>query len=168
MHLAEINVARLRHSLDDPRVADFVDNLDRINALAESSDGFVWRLKDEGGNATQIRAYDDPLIIVNLSVWRSPEDLYGFAYKTAHRRFVQRRKEWFELFDGPYLALWWVDEVHRPDVREGQERLTHLERFGPTAWAFNFRKAFPADPAAVPLAAADEGRTVAGPWRLCS
>jgi len=91
MHLAEINVGRLLRPLTDPRTTDFVDNLDAINALAEESPGFVWRLKDESGNATQIAAYDDPLIIVNLSVWASVESLYEFAYKTAHRRFVQRR-----------------------------------------------------------------------------
>ena len=90
MHLAEINVARLRHPLDDPRIAEFVANLDRVNALAEETDGFVWRLKDESGNATQITAYDDPLIIVNISVWTSAEALYEFAYKTVHRRFVRQ------------------------------------------------------------------------------
>ena len=115
MHLAQINVGRLLHPLDDPRMADFVDNLDKINALAEASEGFVWRLKDETGNATSIAAYDDPAIIVNMSVWTSPEALYAFAYQTAHRRFVQRRKEWFQLFDGPYLALWWVGEGAIPD-----------------------------------------------------
>ena len=92
MQLAEINVARLRYPLDDPRVAEFVANLDRVNALAERSPGFVWRLKDEAGNATQIRAYDDPLIIVNMSVWSSIETLYEFAFATMHRRFMQRRK----------------------------------------------------------------------------
>jgi hypothetical protein len=91
MQLAEINVGRLLHPLTDPRIADFVNNLDAINALAEGTAGFVWRLKDGSGNATQISAYEDPLIILNISVWRSPEALYEFAYKTIHRRFVQRR-----------------------------------------------------------------------------
>ena len=116
MQLAEINVARLRYPLDDPRVAEFVANLDRVNALAEASPGFVWRLKDEAGNATQIRAYDDPLIIVNMSAWASAEELYKFAYQTMHRRFVQRRKEWFDLFGAAYLALWWIEDGRYPDV----------------------------------------------------
>jgi hypothetical protein len=165
MHIAEINVAKLLHPVDDPRVAEFVANLDRVNALAETSEGFVWRLKDESGNATQISAYDDPLIIVNMSVWTSPEALYAFAYRTMHRRFVQRRKEWFELFGSAYLALWWVEEEHRPDVAEGR-RLAHFERFGPTAYAFNFRKTFPPT-AAVALAELGDGRAAPESYRSC-
>ncbi len=167
MHLAEINVARLRHPLDDPRIAEFVDNLDRVNALAEASEGFVWRLKDEAGNATQIRAYDDPSIIVNMSVWASPEALHAFAYKTMHRRFVQRRKDWFELFDGPYLALWWVEKGRFPDVAEGRRRLAHLECFGPTAWSFNFRKPFPPVADARPLGEVGDGRAHPAAYRVC-
>jgi len=168
MHLAEINVARLRYPLEDPRVADFVDNLDAINALAERSEGFVWRLKDESGNATQIAAYDDPLVIVNMSVWRSVEALHAFAYKTVHRRFVQRRTEWFELFDGPYLALWWVEEGAFPDVAEGRRRLDHLQRVGPTAFAFTFRQLF--DPAPDIASVVDTDETAASAtvrFRLC-
>ena len=167
MHLAQINVGRLRYSLDDPRIAEFVDNLDGVNALAEASEGFVWRLKDEGGNATQIRAYDDPLIIVNMSLWTSSEALYAFAYKTMHRRFVQRRKEWFELFDGPYLALWWMEEERFPEVSEGQRRLAHLERFGPTAWSFTFRKPFDPSPDAKPLGDIGDGRAHPETYRVC-
>ena len=167
MHLAEINVARLRYPLDDPRIADFVDNLDRINALAEESPGFVWRLKDESGNATRIDAYEDPLIIVNMSVWTSVEALYEFAYRTMHRRFVQKRKEWFELFGAAYLALWWVEEGRFPDVAEGRRRLAHLERFGPAAHAFNFRQPFPATADAVPLGDVGDGRGAPESYRLC-
>jgi hypothetical protein len=167
MNLAEINVARLLHPLDDPRIADFVDNLDRINALAERAEGFVWRLKDEAGNATQIRAYEDPKVIVNMSVWRSPEALYDFTYKTMHRRFVQRRKEWFDLFGSAYLALWWVAEDHRPAVGEGQQRLAHLERFGPTAWSFNFRRLFDATDGAQPLGDIGDGRADPETYRSC-
>jgi hypothetical protein len=167
MHLAEINVARLRYPLDDPRIADFVDNLERINALAEESPGFVWRLKDESGNATRIDAYDDPLIIVNMSLWTSVEALYEFAYRTMHRRFVQKRKEWFELFGAAYLALWWVEEGRFPDVAEGRQRLAHLERFGPAAYAFNFRRPFPATADAAPLGIIGDGRGAPESYRLC-
>jgi hypothetical protein len=168
MHLAEINVGRLLHPLDDPRIADFVDNLDKINALAEESEGFVWRLKDESGNATGIAAYDDPSIIVNMSLWKSPEALYAFAYQTAHRRFVQRRKEWFSLFEGPYLALWWVEEGTLPTVAEGRRRLEHLARVGPTAYAFTFRKPFPPVSGIEPLVAVSDGPAAeATPFRSC-
>jgi hypothetical protein len=165
MQLAEINVARLLHPLDDPRVAEFVANLDRVNALAEASSGFVWRLKDEAGNATQIRAYDDPLVIVNMSVWSSVEALHVFAYRTTHRRFVQRRKEWFALFGSVSLALWWVADGHHPDVGEGRRRLAHLERFGPTPYSFTFRRLFPEDAGAAPVGAV-EGKDGEA-WRLC-
>ena len=167
MQLAEINVARLRYPLDDPRVAEFVANLDRVNALAEGSPGFVWRLKDEAGNATQIRAYDDPLIIVNMSVWSSIETLYEFAYKTMHRRFVQRRKEWFDLFGAAYLALWWIADGRNPDVGEGRRRLVHLARFGPTPHAFNFLRPFEPDADATPLAELGDARADPETYRLC-
>jgi len=167
MHLAQINIGRLRHTLDDPRMVDFVGNLATINALAEASEGFVWRLTDDTGNATSIAAYEDPAIIVNMSVWTGPEALYAFAYQTAHRRFVQRRKEWFGLFDGPYLALWWIAEGAIPTVVEGRQRLDHLARVGPTAHAFTFRKSFPpgaAEPLVSPGAAAGVD---AEPYRSC-
>lgn len=167
MQLAEINVARLRFPRNDPRVAEFIDNLDAVNALAERSPGFVWRLKDDSGNATQISAYDDPLIIVNMSVWISPEALYEFAYKTLHRRFVQRRKEWFELFGAQYLALWWIEDGRYPEVSDGQRRLAHIERHGPTAWSFNFRRLFPASPGAAPLDEIADVRAAPETYRLC-
>jgi uncharacterized protein DUF3291 len=167
MHLAQINVGRLLYPLEDPRIADFVNNLDRVNALAEQSEGFVWRLKEEAGNATQIRPYADPTILINMSVWQSPEALYEFTYKTMHRRFVQRRKEWFQLFGSVYVALWWVPEGHTPAVSEGQQRLAHLERFGPTAWAFSFRRLFDAAPGATPLGDVGDGRASPETYRSC-
>lgn len=168
MHLAQINVGRLLYPVTDPRIADFVNNLDAVNALAEASPGFVWRLKDEASNnATQITAYEDPSILMNMSVWTSPEALYEFTYKTVHRRFVQRRKEWFELFGAQYVALWWVAEGHVPTPNEGQRRLAHLERFGPSAYAFTFRKLFPPDPEAAPLGEVGDGRASPESYRLC-
>jgi hypothetical protein len=166
MHLAQVNIGRFRYPLDDLRAADFVDNLDRINALAEESDGFVWRLKGETGNATEISAYDDPAILINMSVWRSVEALETFVYRTVHRRFVQRRKEWFELFGAAYLALWWVEEGAFPDAAEGRRRVTHLERFGPTPFAFSFKRRFP-PAAAVPVAEIGEDSALPEPYRPC-
>lgn len=167
MQLAQINVGRILHPVADPRMADFTDNLDAINALAEASPGFVWRLKDDSGNATAIPAYADPEIIVNMSVWESVEALHAFAYQTAHRSFVQRRKEWFHLFGSAYVALWWVPAGHRPGVEEGKARLDHLDRFGPTGYAFSFRKVFPVEDAR-PLAPPRERDALGGePWRNC-
>ena len=167
MHLAQINIGRILHPLDDPRMAGFVDNLAAINALAEASDGFVWRLKDDSGNATAIPAYADPAIIVNMSVWTAPEALHAFAYRSEHRAFVHRRKEWFAPFEAPYLALWWVAVGHAPGVGEGRDRLDHLARVGPTAYAFNFRRLFPpglAEPRVPPQPGAEPAATT---WRSC-
>lgn len=166
MHLAQINVGRLLHPIDDPRTAEFADNLDRINALAEASEGFLWRLKDESGNATAIEAYEDPTILLNMSVWTGIEALHAFAYQSAHRSFVQRRKEWFQMFDAPYLALWWVEVGHVPTPAEGRARLDHLVRLGPTAHAFTFRKTFPPS-AAEPLVPPGEALPEGSAWRSC-
>lgn len=104
-HIAQINIARLRSEKDDPSVAEFFENLDRINLLAERTDGFIWRLMEDTGNASQIVAFDDPLIITNMSVWRSMEALQNFVYQTVHSRFIRRREEWFIPTEGPSLAL---------------------------------------------------------------
>ena len=142
--LAQINVARALAPLDSPQLADFVANLDRINALADRAPGFVWRLQDESGNATDIKAGDDPLLIVNLSVWQSKEALADFAYRTAHKRVLARRTEWFEAPKGPYLALWWVPAGHRPDVEEAMAKLALLAERGPSPEAFTFQQSYPA------------------------
>jgi NAD(P)-dependent dehydrogenase (short-subunit alcohol dehydrogenase family) len=138
--------------LDDPLLADFVDNLDRINALAEQSPGFVWRLQTEAGNATDVAVTDDPQVIVNLTVWNSVERLFEFVYKTGHSGIMARRREWFGRWDGPHMALWWVPSGHRPSVEDALERLALLKAEGPTAAAFTFKTRFPA-PHAVPAEA---------------
>lgn len=143
-HLAQVNVARARAPLDDPLLADFVGNLDRINALAEDTPGFVWRLKDESGNATDIAVGDDPRVIINLSVWRSVEQLFEFVYRTGHSKIMTRRREWFERWDGPHMALWWVPAGHTSSVAEALDRLALLAERGPTAEVFTFKTRFPA------------------------
>ncbi len=145
MHLAQVNIARAKGPLDGPVMAGFVARLDEINALAERSPGFVWRLQDDAGNATAIRAYEDESIIVNLSVWESVEALKAYAYHSTHVELLRDRHLWFEKVEGAYLALWWVPAGHRPSVDEARQRLAHLEANGPTALAFTFRDLFPAD-----------------------
>jgi hypothetical protein len=141
--LAQVNIGRLNAPIGSAHVKDFVDNLDRINALAEEQQGFVWRLTGDGNNATDIHAFDDPAMQINLSVWRSLDDLAAFVYRTAHRDIMRRRREWFEEMQ-TYMALWWVSAGHRPDPAEARERLALLETLGPTAEAFTFRQPFPA------------------------
>lgn len=146
-HLAQINIARLVAPIDDPRLKDFVDQLDTINALGEAAPGFVWRLKDETNNATSIHVYDDPLIIINMSVWESIEALHQFTYASDHAQVFRRRKEWFEVFDGMYLVLWWIPVGHIPTPEEGKERLAHLNTHGATPYAFTFKQRFSAEEA---------------------
>ena len=117
-HLAQINVARLLHPEGDERVAEFFANLDRVNALAEQSDGFVWRLKEEaGGNATGIAISPDPNLIVNMSVWRDAEALFEYVYRSAHTPMMAKRRQWFDRASGAYQALWWVEAGHVPTFK---------------------------------------------------
>ncbi len=143
-HLAQINIGRLIAPLDDPRIKDFVDNLGRINALAEAAPGFVWRLKGEGDDATDIRPFDgDPMMAINMSVWTDLPSLGAYVYRSAHVQIMRRRREFFEVPDQAFMALWWIPAGHVPTVAEGVERLERLRREGPAAAAFSFRQPFP-------------------------
>ena len=141
-HLAQINIARLLAPIDDPLLAEFVAQLAPINALADSSPGFVWRLQTESGDATSIQVYDDNMIIVNLTVWEDVNSLREFAYKSAHAGVMRDRMRWFEKFNGPYYALWWVPAGHIPSTEEAKERLEHLREQGDSAYAFSFQHLF--------------------------
>lgn len=141
-HLAQLNVATAKYPMDDPRMHGFVSRLDAINALAEGHDGFVWRLKDDSGNATNIVAFDNPMIIVNMSVWESPEQLKDYVYKSAHVEVMRMRKEWFELMKAAYYVLWWIPAGHEPSVAEAIAKLELLRKNGPTPAAFDFKNVF--------------------------
>lgn len=147
-HLAQVNVGRLLAPIDDPLIADFVAQLDAVNALADASPGFVWRLKDESGNATAIPAFDDPRMIVNMSVWQSLEALRDYVYRSDHTKVLTRRRDWFEKLDRPHMALWWIPAGTLPTVEDAKRRLRILAERGPSADAFTFRDRFPAPVAA--------------------
>jgi hypothetical protein len=144
-HLAQVNIARMIAPLDDPIMAEFVARLDEVNALADASSGFIWRLQSSEGNATSIQAYEDKLILFNMSVWASLDDYsnYVYAQGSFHRAVMAQRRRWFQRFDGPYSALWWVPQGHIPTVGEAKERLEHLREHGDTPFAFSLKKAFP-------------------------
>lgn len=144
-HLAQVNIGRARGEMTDPVMAEFVARLSDINALAERSPGFVWRLQTEDGDATAVRPYADNRIMINLSVWAGLEQLRAYVYRTAHAAVMKRRREWFERFDRVYVALWWVPAGHHPSVAEAVAHLNHLEQRGPTAFAFSFPEPFRAD-----------------------
>lgn len=144
-HLAQVNIGRFRAPIDSPVMEGFRRQLDPINALADATPGFVWRLQTEDGNATAIRPYEgDDLMAINMSVWESLESLQQFVYKSGHVGVLRGRKEWFAPIDAPILALWWIPAGHIPSVAEARERLKHLEEHGPTPFAFTFRTPFPA------------------------
>ena len=139
-HLAQVNIARMHATLDDPVMAGFVERLAEINALADRSPGFVWRLQTEAGDATYLRPYDDDRILFNLSVWESIEQLKEYVYKSAHSEVMRQRRQWFEKFGGMYMALWWVEAGHIPTVAEAKERLEYLQQHGETPHAFTFKR----------------------------
>lgn len=141
--LAQLNIGIIRGPIGSPVMAEFVANLDCINALADRSPGFVWRLQTEEGNATAIRPYEDENIAMNMSVWRDVESLNAFVYRSAHVEIMRRRKEWFERMTEAFLVLWWVRKGHQPSVQEAIAKLDLLRARGPTAEAFTFRQTFP-------------------------
>ncbi|WP_077147946.1 DUF3291 domain-containing protein [Sphingopyxis sp. KK2] len=142
--LAQINIARFRLPADHVANRDFMDALDGVNAIAEASDGFVWRLVGDGNDATDVAVTDDPQLIANMSVWRDLDALAAFVYRQPdHLAIMKRRKEWFDHI-GLYQVLWWVPAGHRPTVAEGMARLAILDAEGPTAEAFTFKRPFAA------------------------
>ncbi|WP_166253915.1 DUF3291 domain-containing protein [Marinobacter salicampi] len=142
-HIAQLNIATLLAPIDSPQLSDFVANLDRVNALAEDSPGFVWRLQTGEGDATGIDYFGFDKI-VNLSLWDSVKTLHNYVYRSAHVEIMRRKKEWFSKMGEAYMVLWWVPAGHVPSVEEAAQRLKILREHGPTAEAFTFKKAFPA------------------------
>lgn len=132
--------------INDPVMKEFVDNLDKVNAVAESSEGFVWRLKDDNNNATSINPYNDEQVIINVSVWESIEALENFMYKTFHSEFLRRRKEWFQTFGKVTTAMWWVPEGKFPTIEEAVQKLADLQQNGSSPAVFDFKKKFSPPP----------------------
>jgi hypothetical protein len=155
-HLAQVNIALPLEPLDSARLRDFVAQLASVNAVADSTPGFVWRLQTEDGDATGIRGFGDDALIVNLSVWASLEALRGFVFESrAHVDVLRRRREWFERMAEAFTALWWVPQGHLPSVAEAEERLALLRSLGPSDLAFTFKRHFP-PPTEAPLPVDDE------------
>lgn len=145
MKLAQLNLALAKYPLDAPEIKYFVDNLDLVNGIAEESEGFVWRLKDESGDATKIKLFDDPNMIVNMSVWENVDALKNFMFRTHHRDFMRRKGEWFHRLAEDTYVLWWIEDNHQPTSEEALERLLYLREHGDTPYAFTFKTNFTAD-----------------------
>jgi Domain of unknown function (DUF3291) len=157
--LAQLNIGMIKGPMDSPVMAEFAANLVRINALADGSPGFVWRLQTEAGDATAIRPFSDDNILVNMSVWRDLESLNNYVYRSAHADILRRRRQWFERMQEAFMVLWWVPIGHRPSLEEAMTKLTTLRSRGPTADAFTFRQAFASHDGAAesrPIALGDE------------
>lgn len=141
--LAQLNIGLIKgENMEDPIMAGFAARLDEINALAEQSEGFIWRLKDESNNATSFQVFDNPRQLVNLSVWESIEALEQFTYHSDHVRVMRQRKEWFHKMDSPHLVLWWIPEGHILTLEEAKSKLEHLQQHGASAKAFTFSMRF--------------------------
>jgi len=142
MQLAQVNIARMLAPMDSPVMSDFVANLDPINRLAESSPGFVWRLKDDTNNATSIKIFDDDFLIINMSVWESIDSLFNYVYKSDHVKVMKRKAEWFEKMPEMHMALWYIEPGKYPTSKEAENRISHLREKGETPFAFTFKKRF--------------------------
>ncbi len=143
-HLAQLNIARMRAPIDSPEMADFVALLDSVNAVADRSPGFVWRLIDAPGRPSGLDMFEDAMILVNMSVWESVETLREYVYRGLHTTPMRRRAEWFDKMNAPHMALWWVPAGHIPTLAEARERLEFLRVNGETPYAFSFKNAFAA------------------------
>jgi hypothetical protein len=138
MHLAELNIGKFKYPVSDPRMAEFMDNLDRVNAIAERSPGFVWRLKGDNNNATDFRVGED--MAVNLSVWADAKSLEDYVFKTVHVQFYRKKAAWFDLMEKPHMVMWWVPEGHRPTLDEAYARLTKFQAEGASREAFGWQE----------------------------
>jgi len=137
-HLAQLNIANAKYPLDDPRLSDFVNNLGRINCLGRKMPGFVWMLKDDSGSAANIATPWPGDVIANMTVWETAEHLEHFVWNTVHKKFYNRKHEWFEAMKSNHFVMWWVEEGHLPDLHEAKERLDHLDKHGNSDHAFNW------------------------------
>jgi len=145
-HIAQVNMGHIKAPLDDPIMAGFMNRLDELNALADTSPGFVWRLQTNSGNATYFRPYEhDDRILLNMSVWETIEALKNYVYRTVHAEIMRHRHKWFDKFRGEFIALWWVPVGHVPSIDEAKKRIAHLNAHGPTQFTFNFKTTFQPD-----------------------
>lgn len=146
MHLAELNIGRLVADTDDPRVADFMNNLDRINGLGKRMPGFVWMMEGTAGAGNTATKLDDTgRLVPNLTVWKDKDSLETFVFNTLHKKFMERKAEWFEVLTGMHFVMWWVPEGHKPSVEEAMAKLAHLEEHGegPEAFGWTYLRANP-------------------------
>lgn len=138
MHLAQFNIGRMTHDLEDPRMADFMAGIDTLNSIADRSPGFVWKYETGTAGVVQEDVDNDPLILVNLTVWESVETLQHFVWKTLHKHFVNRKADWFQAIDRAHFVMWWIAKGHRPTLDEARAKLETLRQNGSSKAAFGW------------------------------
>jgi len=141
MHLAQLNIAKPKYANDDPRFAEFMDNLERINGLGESMPGFVWIHKDDSGHAMDMPtpfSYGGQEAAANLTVWETPEDLEHFVWNTVHNQFYKKKENWFKNMSSNHFVMWCIEEGHLPTLEEAKLRLDYLDQHGDTDFAFSW------------------------------
>jgi hypothetical protein len=153
-HLAQLNIARMLAAREDPIMADFFAQIDEINALAEKTPGFIWRLQTDEGDATALRVFDDDMMIINMSVWESVEPLYQFTYYSDHAAVYRRRQEWFHKLETPMMVMWWIPAGTVPTIEDAKAKLDYISTYGATPEAFTFKTCF--DPQGHPISAKGE------------
>ena len=142
-HIAQVNVAQAKADMESELMRGFVSRLDEINALADRADGFIWRLQEDSGSATAIRVFDDPLLLINMSVWADLEALKHYVYKSLHVELIKDREGWFNKMGESHQALWWIPAGHIPSTEEARKKLEFIRKHGPSAQAFTFAKPYP-------------------------
>ncbi len=140
MHLAQLNIARALYDIDDSKMAAFTDNIDTVNYVAERSKGFVWRYTEEDDSLVKSPWSDDPRMLVNMSIWESPEDLEHFVWNTVHKKIYDKKEDWFPQMEMAHFVMWWVPIGHTPTLEEARQKLEYLDKHGSTDDAFSWDK----------------------------
>jgi len=145
MQLAQLNIAEALYDADDARMGGFTGRIEVINALADRSPGFIWRLvdDDETDGALSLRMEGEgDYTLVNMSIWASIENLFGFIYKTAHAKVMQGKEDWFNPMRKNHMVLWWIEDGHIPSLDEAKAKLDMIRANGPSPEAFDFQTPF--------------------------
>ena len=141
-HIAQINIAQAKADKDSEIMSGFISRLDEIHTLADNAEGFVWRLETEDGDDGSISVFNDPLLLIKMSVWQDIDSLRAFVYKSIHIGLLQNRDAWFDKMGEMHQTIWWVPQGHIPTMQEGKDKLDQSREFGSTAEAFTFGKKF--------------------------
>ena len=140
-NLAQVNIAKRLAPMDDPIMQDFVNNVEKINAIADVSDGFIWRMQDEDKDLG-VAVFKDDSILINISVWKDLESLFNYTYNSGHIEVFKRKKEWFSKIKMMHMAFWYVPEGYEPTFQDAKNRLDYLNNHGDTPYAFSFKSKF--------------------------